>query len=312
MANKQMTMKNFNGTSWDTLYPKTVAEQVIESSSKSFVTSADKAKWDAKANANHTHTISEVSDLETALNGKANASHVHAISNVTGLQTALDGKADSSHNHTIANVTGLQTALNAKSDEGHKHSISDITGLGNVASKNTGTTAGTIPVIESNGKLDSSILPAIAVTDTFVVASQTEMLALTAEVGDLAVRSDLKKTFILKATGASTLANWQELLSPTDAVTSVAGKTGAVTLTKNDVGLGNVSNESKAMMFSSPSFTGTPTAPTASTSDNSTKVATTEFVQNAVQAVSSSMPKITVSGTQPANAVVGDFWYELV
>lgn len=46
--------------------------------------------------------------------------HTHPISDVTGLQTALDGKqaagtyADASHTHTIANVTGLQTALDGK------------------------------------------------------------------------------------------------------------------------------------------------------------------------------------------------------
>jgi hypothetical protein len=40
--------------------------------------------------------------------------HTHPISEITGLQTALDGKAASSHTHTIANVTGLQTALDGK------------------------------------------------------------------------------------------------------------------------------------------------------------------------------------------------------
>ncbi|MGJ3630110.1 hypothetical protein AB5I41_30930 [Sphingomonas sp. MMS24-JH45] len=48
--------------------------------------------------------------VQTALNGKANASHTHVISDVTGLQTALDGKAATSHTHTIAQVTGLQAA----------------------------------------------------------------------------------------------------------------------------------------------------------------------------------------------------------
>jgi len=46
-------------------------------------------------------------------------------------------------------------------------------------------------------------------------------------------------------------------------VTSVAGKTGAVTVTASDVGLGNVTNESKATMFTSPTFTGTVSGVTA-------------------------------------------------
>lgn len=50
--------------------------------------------------------------------------HTHSIANVSGLQTALDSKqaagsyAASSHTHTIANVTGLQTALDGKQASG--------------------------------------------------------------------------------------------------------------------------------------------------------------------------------------------------
>lgn len=49
--------------------------------------------------------------------------------------------------------------------------------------------------------------------------------------------------------------------------------------TKGDVGLGNVTNESKATMFTSPTFTGTTVAPTPSRNDSSTKIATTAYVQ---------------------------------
>src|SRR5210317_1268931 len=49
--------------------------------------------------------------------------------------------------------------------------------------------------------------------------------------------------------------------------------------TKGDVGLGNVTNESKATMLSSAALTGTPTAPTAATSTNTTQIATTAFVK---------------------------------
>lgn len=52
--------------------------------------------------------------------------------------------------------------------------------------------------------------------------------------------------------------------------------------TKSDVGLGNVTNESKATMFTSPAFTGIPTAPTAASGTNTTQIATTAFVQAAM------------------------------
>jgi hypothetical protein len=47
---------------------------------------------------------------------RAASSHSHDVSDVTDLQTTLDGKAASSHDHAIADVTDLQTTLNAKLD----------------------------------------------------------------------------------------------------------------------------------------------------------------------------------------------------
>ncbi len=178
----------------------------------------------------------------------------------------------------------LTSLSSGKANAIHTHAKADIIdfpSLGTAASKNTGTTSGTIPILDTNGKLNAGVLPAIAISETFVVSSQTAMLALTAQIGDIAVRTDLNKSFILKTDGASVLANWQELLTPTDVVTSVAGKTGAVTLAAGDVGLGNVTNESKTTMFASPNFTGAPTVPTATSGTNTQQIATTAFVQDA-------------------------------
>lgn len=44
------------------------------------------------------------------LSGKADSVHSHAISDVTGLQTALDGKAASSHTHTASEITDFTSA----------------------------------------------------------------------------------------------------------------------------------------------------------------------------------------------------------
>jgi hypothetical protein len=87
------------------------------------------------AAASHTHTIAQVTGLQTALDGKAASSHTHAIDEVTGLQAELDGKqaagsyAAASHTHTIAQVTGLQTALDGKAASSHTHTIAQVTGL---------------------------------------------------------------------------------------------------------------------------------------------------------------------------------------
>lgn len=66
---------------------------------------------------NHTHTISDVDDLQAELDGKqaagsyAPASHTHTIANVSGLQAALDGKAASDHVHDVTEIGGLEDTL---------------------------------------------------------------------------------------------------------------------------------------------------------------------------------------------------------
>ena len=71
------------------------------------------SKYAAKS---HSHAMSDVTGLQSALNGKAASSHTHGMSDVTGLQNVLDGKAALSHTHAMSDVTGLQDALDAKAD----------------------------------------------------------------------------------------------------------------------------------------------------------------------------------------------------
>lgn len=87
----------------------------------------------------------------------------------------------------------------------------------------------------SDSKIPTSQLPALAITNTTVAANQAAQLALTAEVGDIAIRSDLSKSYILRVSPATSLSNWSELLTPTDVVLSVNGNTGSVTLTTANV-----------------------------------------------------------------------------
>lgn len=113
---------------------------------------------------------------------------------------------------------------------------SKITGLGSAAALDTGTTVGKVVVVGADGKLPDSLMPALTISDTFEAADQAAMLALTAQVGDICIRSDEAKSYILAASPASTLANWKWLKTPDSKVLSVNGKTGAVTLTAADVG----------------------------------------------------------------------------
>jgi hypothetical protein len=67
--------------------------------------------------------------------------------------------------------------------------------------------------------------------------------------------------------------------------------TGTVSgVTKAMVGLSQVSNQSPAELFASAGLTGNPTAPTQTASDNTTKIATTEYVTSAVASLIDSAP----------------------
>lgn len=100
---------------------------------------------------------------------------------------------------------------------------------GAVPQSQLGSTAGKVPVLDGDGKLLASIIPSIALMEPYEVASQAAMLALSAQKGDIAIRTDINKTLILSSNSPNTLADWKELRTPTDVVLAVAGLTGTIT-----------------------------------------------------------------------------------
>ena len=111
-----------------------------------------------------------------------------------------------------------------------------VDSLGTASKCNTGTKEGNVPIINSEGKIDSSVLPSLAITDTFTAEDQDQMIGLSAQKGDVCVRTDENKTYILQKEPATEITNWLELATPTDSVQSVNGKTGVVTLNHQDIG----------------------------------------------------------------------------
>lgn len=95
-----------------------------------------------------------------------------------------------------------------------------------------------IATLGADSKIPSAQLPAIAITDTFTVANEAAMLALTAQTGDVAVRTDTNETYILSGANPAVLGDWTKMLTPTDAVISVNSQTGAVVLTTSDISEG--------------------------------------------------------------------------
>lgn len=180
--------------------------------------------------------------------------------------------------------------------------------LGSAAMANTGTTVGEIPVLGEGGLLSPSVLPSIVVNNTYVVPSQEGMLALAANVGDVAIRTDSSTTYILQKLPATSLASWVQFLTPSSGVSSVNGLNGTVVLGGDKINatgytiattaaaiaptdsintaLGKIEFKvNNTASLASPAFTGTPTAPTAAAATSTTQIATTAFVQSALAVI---------------------------
>ena len=91
-----------------------------------------------------------------------------------------------------------------------------------------------IATLDAQGKLSSGQIPAIAITEVYVVADITARDALTVDEGDVAKVTDagagLPKTYIYDG------SSWIEIESGSD-VDSVNGEVGAVVLSSGDIGL---------------------------------------------------------------------------
>ena len=207
--------------------------------------------------ADGTMTIGKASEAAAADTATtlATGRTISVAGDATGTSPVFDGSANATIPLVLANsgvVAGTFTKVtvdakgrvtegvaNLTTADIPELTLSKISDAGTAAAKDFGTAEGNVPVLGAGGKLSEAVIPAIAITDTFVVDSQAAMLALGAQQGDVAVRTDVNKTFILKVAPATTLANWVELETPTDAVTSVNGLTGAVTLTTSEVAEGS-------------------------------------------------------------------------
>ena len=119
-----------------------------------------------------------------------------------------------------------------------KNSVTgDITGSNKILMTDVNTITGVangLATLDSTGKIPTSQMGSTVLTDTYVVNSEVEMLALVATKGDVAIRLDVVKSFILSASDPSVLGNWVEIISPGQ-VTSVNTLTGTVSLTTANI-----------------------------------------------------------------------------
>ena len=188
------------------------------------------------------HPMAAVTGLVSALAGKETAGAVATHNADTGahgqtatgraLVTAVSaaaartaislGNVDNTSDANKPISTATQTALDAKQSTSEKGSANGYASL------------------DSGGKIPQAQLPAIAITEYLgSVANQAAMLALSGQKGDWCIRSDTGAVWIISGTDPALLGSWTAMSYPASPVTSVAGRTGDVTISSEDVsGLG--------------------------------------------------------------------------
>jgi len=137
-------------------------------------------------------------------------------------QTKLSNIATSANNYSLPTASttvlgGVKVGTN----------LSIASGVLSSSYTNTEYTAGTGITLAGTTFSASPV----ALTTVQAAANQAAQLALTAQEGDVVVRSDENKTYMHNGGSAGTMADYTLLATPTDTVLSVNGATGAVTLT---------------------------------------------------------------------------------
>lgn len=179
-------------------------------------------------------TISIVGDATgaTTFDGSADASITLILQNT--------GAAAGTFTKVTVNEKGLITKTELLTpDDIPALTLAKITDAGTAAARNVGTAEGNLVEVGANGKIADNVLPPLAITEPYAVNDEAEMLAIDAQKGDVAIRADEGKSYILKQTPASDRTNWLELKSPECKVLSVNGKIGMVVLTTTDIEEGN-------------------------------------------------------------------------
>lgn len=220
--------------------------------------------------------------------GAATLSNTANVAGATTLGSTLGVAGAATFSNTVT-ITGILTTPNAFL-QGNvfigSNSVSTSGYLTVLQTAAFGNTMGVAGAVTLSNTL--SVSGTVVLSNAVSLATILNVAGFSTMTGGLGVGAN---TFAVNSAGVVIAGQWRGSsisTSFTDAkVTSVAGMTGAVLL--------SVGNVSGAAPLASPAFTGTPTAPTASTGSSDTTVATTAFVKNQGYVTSSGVTSIGVT-----------------
>ncbi len=199
---------------------------------------------DAGANGGDMTKLDYDTDNNSKVDGSDNADKVNGLTVETSVPVGAVFTDDQNLSEVLTSGTsagggqitnlGTPTAVTDAATKGYVDN--SVSGFEEQTNKNV---AGGYVGLEIDGKINQNYLPAgINLSTVYTVGDQSAQDALSPISGDVAIRADESKTYVYDG------SSWVELQNPTDAVTSVNGQVGVVSLSKTDVGLGNVDNTS--------------------------------------------------------------------
>ena len=288
VATNDVRLSNTRTPSDDTVTTAKVVDAAITNVKLSAAIQATLAKADSALQTEQVSSVAGKTGVVTLIKGDVG---LGSVDNTTDLakpvsvaaQSALDAKANTADLSTVA-TTGSYNNLT------DKPSIPDSSTVVQLAGAQTVTGAKNF-----TGGLDISGQAAVATNDARLsnTRTPTDNTVTAVKVVDGAV-TKLK----LSAAVQATLDKADSALQ-TEQVTSVAGKTGAVTLAKGDVGLGNVDNTADS---AKPVSVATQTALDLKANTSSlAQVATTGSYSNLLD-----KPTIPTAGTATGTYAAGD------
>ena len=179
-----------------------------------------------------------------------------------------------------------------------------INSIGGVSSSTIATLPGLITTntnsISANTASITSNTSSIAANTASITANTTAIAteATTARAAEQALNTSVNANTVSITSNTSGIA--ANTASITANTTSIAANTASITSNASAIAT-NASNILLKAPIASPAFTGIPTAPTPSVSDNSTTIATTEYVKSNLATVSAG----TLTGTTLASTITG-------
>ena len=159
--------------------------------------------------------------------------------------SAISTHAGAADPHGDRSFTTSAISTHAGATDPHGDRAYTDTQLGSYQALSAKGVAGGYASLDGTGKIPQAQIPSVAISEYLgEAADQTELLALTGESGDWAVRTDLGTVWVIRGDDPSDINDWFEFVYPGAPVLSVAGRTGAVTLSDSDIsGLGDAATK---------------------------------------------------------------------